>query len=131
VIAEASGTQLHVVHEESVPSPWYHNLVWSPSGDRLLFSQTPRSRCDVLSAASELRLVDISTGRVTTTAAVPGIRPIRVSPDGDGILFTTVDDSQVGTERYRGLWSMDTDGSHMQLLVPNTVFGDWQPFLGQ
>jgi Tol biopolymer transport system component len=129
VIAEATGTELKVVHEESLPSPWYDNLVWSPSGDRLLFSRTPRSQCDFRSAASELRQVDISTGRVTTIAAVPGIRPIRLSPDGDRILFATWDDSQAA--RYTGLWSIDTDGSRMQLLVPNTGFGDWQPLLGQ
>ena len=32
-----------------------------------------------------------------------------------------------GAERNTGLWSMDADGSHMQLLVPDTGRGDWQP----
>lgn len=125
VIAEAGGTMLQVVHEESAPSPWYSDFVWSPSGDRLLFSWTPRSECDFLSAASELRLVDVGTGQVTTLATGPGFWPIRFSPEGDRILFWTRDD-----EGSTGLWSMDADGSHMQLLAPNTNDGDWQPLPG-
>lgn len=121
VIAEASGTVLQVIHEESAPIPWYHDLVWSPAGDRVLFVRTPVSDAGYPSAASELRLVDIGIGQVTTIAA-ERIRPIRFSPEGDRILFSTWDD--VGST---GLWSMDADGSHMQLLVPNTDWGDWQP----
>ena len=126
VIAEASGTVLQVVREESAPIPYYHDLVWSPSGDRVLFGWTPGSEDGIgLHAASELRLVDIGTGQVTTIAAEPGVTPIRFSPEGDRILFSTWDD-----EGYTGLWSMDADGSHMQLLVPDTGLGDWEPFTG-
>lgn len=129
VITEASGTVLQIVHEESAPSPSYANLVWSPSGDRVVFSWTPRGEDGyaVDDASSELRQVDIGSGQVTTIAAKPGFRPIRFSPDGDRILFAAWDGSQVGEERYTGLWSVNADGSHMQLLVPNTGFGDWQP----
>ena len=113
------------VREESAPIPFLHDLVWSPSGDRVLFGWTPGSEDGIfLHAASELRLVHIGTGQGTTIAAEPGITPIRFSPEGDRILFSTWDDG------YTGLWSMDADGSHMQLLVPDTGLGDWELLTG-
>jgi Tol biopolymer transport system component len=126
VIAEASGTVLQVFHEESAPSPYYWYFVWSPSGDRVLFTWDPRTEDGgAFDAAQELRQLDVGSGQATTIAAEPGIRAIRFSPDGDRILFTTFDSSN-----YTGLWSMNTDGSDMQLLVPDTGFGDWQPHPG-
>lgn len=126
VIAEASGAVLQVVHEESAPSPYYWYLVWSPSGDRVLFTWCSRTAdgC-AFDADQELRQLDVRSGQATTIAAAPGIRAIRFSPDGDRILFTAFDGSN-----YTGLWSMNTDGSDMQLLVPDTGFGDWQPHPG-
>ena len=128
VIAEASGTVLQVVHEESGPSPFYWYLVWSPSGDRVLFSRVPRGADgDAISDAAELRQIDVASGHVTTLAAFEsGIRAIRLSPDGDRILFTTGDGS--GSP---GLWSMNADGSDVQLHVSDTGFGDWQPHPGE
>ena len=130
VIAEASGTVLQVVHEESVPGPWYWHLVWSPSGDRVLFSRVPRGADgNPISDATELRQVDVDSGHVTTLAAFEsGIRAIRFSPDGDRILFTTVEESE-GVSPKR-LWSMNADGSDVQLHVSDTGFGDWQPHPG-
>lgn len=127
VIAEASGTVLQIVDEELIPGPWYWYLVWSPSGDRVVFSRVPRGADgDSISDAIELRQVDVDSGQVTTLAAFEsGIRAIRFSPDGDRILFTTVEESE-GVSPQR-LWSMYADGSDVQLLVPNTGFGDWQP----
>jgi Tol biopolymer transport system component len=126
VIAEADGTVLQVVGDDSADT-WYDSLVWSPSGDRVLFSRESLSGADFPQAASELRMVDIGTGQVTTIAAEPGIRPIRFSPEGDRILFSTGGD--LGPTE---LWSIDTDGSHMRLLVRNPVHvaGDWQPVTG-
>jgi Tol biopolymer transport system component len=130
VIAEASGTVLQIVDEEPTPNPWYWYLVWSPSGDRVVFSRVPRGiDGDPISDAIELRQVDVDSGQVTTLAAFDsGIRAIRFSPDGDRILFTTVEESE-GVSPQR-LWSMNADGSDTQLLVPNTGFGDWQPHPG-
>jgi len=131
VIADASGAVLLVIHEDTAPSPWYRDLVWSPSGGRILFGRDLRtSDGGAVEAASELRQIDIGTGEVTTIAAKPGIKPIRFSPDGDRILFATWDGSHVGQERYTGLWRVDADGSHAQLMVPNAGFGDWQPLPG-
>jgi len=125
VIAEANGTVLQVVHDESAPSEYGH-LVWSPSGDRVLFTWTARTEDgDAANASQELRQVEIGSGHVTVIAAEPAIQAIRFSADGDQILFTTSDDG------YTGLWSINADGSDMQLLVPNTGFGDWQPHPGE
>lgn len=60
-----------------------------------------------------------SVARVTTITATPGVRPIRVSPDGDRILLSTHDG-----QNYTELWSIDADGSNTDL-VPNAE-GDWQ-----
>jgi hypothetical protein len=123
VIAEAGGTVLQVIQEESGPAPWYHDLIWSPSGDRLLFGVTPVWDDGYPSAATELRQIEVGSGAVTTLAAEPGITPIRFLPDGDRILYSTHDDQFVPI----GLWSMEADGSNPQLLVAGTAFGDWQP----
>jgi Tol biopolymer transport system component len=121
VIAEAGGTVLQVVHEDSAPNPWYWSPVWSPSGDRVLFTGTPVTE----EGDQQLRQVDVASGLVTTITAEPGIRAIRFSPNGDRILFTTWDSSD-----NTSLWSINTDGSDRQLLVPNTDFADWQPHPG-
>jgi Tol biopolymer transport system component len=123
VIEDADGTVLRVVHQEALPSPWYHDLVWSPAGDHLLFDVTPVSDAGYPSAATELRRVAVDTGDVTAIAVEPGIQPIRFSPEGDRILYSTRDADFTPI----GLWSMDADGSNAQLLVPGTAFGDWQP----
>lgn len=120
VIAESSGTVIQVVHEE--PIPYYSHLLWSPSGDRVLFTQTPFSDAGYPSADSQLRQVDVGTGDVSTLAAEPGVSPIRFSPEGDRILVSTWD-----ADDTTGLWSIDADGSDMQLVVSGTYFGDWQP----
>jgi Tol biopolymer transport system component len=123
VIAEAGGTVLQVVHDEALPGPWYHDLVWSPSGDRLLFGETPVWDDGYPNVATQLRQIDVETGEVTTIAAEPLITPIRFSPEGDRILYSTRDADFAPI----GLWSMDADGSNAQLLVAGTAVGDWQP----
>lgn len=133
VIAEADGTVLQDVHDESA-DVWYDSPVWSPSGDRVLFSWTPlvdigRGAEILPHTVSELRVLDIGTGQVTTLAAEPGISPIGFSAEGDRILFSTRDlDGPVVVNE--ALWSMDADGSDPHLLVPNTTSGEWQPVTG-
>ena len=124
VIAEADGTVLQVIDDDS----WYESVVWSPSGDRVLFSWTP-----LVDIGPELRLVDIGTGQVTTLASEPGISPLGFSAEGDRILFSTrgFDEGPDGPIVVDGaLWSMNADGSDPQLLVPNTTWGQWQPVTG-
>jgi Tol biopolymer transport system component len=87
----------------------------------VLFTGTPVTE----EGDQQLRQVDVASGLVTTITAEPGIRAIRFSPNGDRILFTTWDSSD-----NTSLWSINTDGSDRQLLVPNTDFADWQPHPG-
>ena len=124
VIAEADGTVLHVIDDDS----WYEGVVWSPSGDRVLYSSAPLG-----GSGADLRKVDIGTGQVTTLASEPGILPLGFSAEGDRILFSTrgFDEGPDGPVVVdSGLWSMNADGSDPQLLVPNTTWGEWQPITG-
>jgi Tol biopolymer transport system component len=73
----------------------------------------------------ELRVVDVTSGAVTTLASGSGVDHlgvIRFSPGGDRILFSRSDANYVGTS----LWSVNVDGSDAQLLVTGTGWGDWQ-----
>ena len=123
VIADADGTELQVLTDRSddgsdVVGGW-HNLVWSPLGDRLAYTWSTNGG----SPAAELRVLDISSGTEAAIAAEPGIRPLAFSPDGDRILFTTRDVNGDPT----GLWSIGADGSDKQLLVRGSGRGEWQP----
>ncbi len=129
VIADADGTELRVVpypdslEDGTVDNVFLHNLIWSPSGDRVAFTWTPLDvNGSSVERAAELRVLDVASGIVRTAAAKRSIRPIRFSPDGDRILFAT-DGGVDGT----GLWSVDADGSDVQLVVPGAGWGDWQP----
>ena len=126
-ITEADGTVLQQVVPEDSPDAAViiHNPVWSPTGDRVLFIHTSAELSES-PATSEIREVDIRTGQEATLAMAPEIWLIGFSPEGDRILFATRD-NQTDT---RGLWSMDADGSHQQLLVPGTIWGEWQPLTG-
>ena len=71
-------------------------------------------------------MVDVLTGRETSLAAAPGLDSVHViafSPEGDRILFSRLDANYSATS----LWSVRVDGSDVQLLVPGTDWGDWQP----
>ncbi len=126
VIADADGTELQVLTDRSDGPTGglghWSNLVWSPRADRLAFSWT--TGIGGSTVASELRVLDVSSGEVTTIiAAEPGVRPLAYSPEGDRILYTTRDVNRDPT----GLWSISVDGSGRQLLVPGSARGDWQP----
>jgi Tol biopolymer transport system component len=116
VIAKADGTKLRVLDEatDSV-SP-----VVSPTGDRVAFTWSPAS-----GGSSEVRVVDVATGTVTTlsrsTKYYPANPTIRFSPEGDRVLFSRTD---AGGET--SLWSIRVDGSDARRLVSGTDWGDWQ-----
>jgi Tol biopolymer transport system component len=124
-ITEADGAVLQQVVPNDAPDApvIIHDPVWSPAGDRVLFIQTAAERIEGSPAASEIREMDIATGRVLTLATAPEIWLIGFSPDGDRILYATRD-NQAETE---GLWSMEANGSHQRLLVPGTIRGEWRP----
>ena len=132
VIAESGGTELRVlpganVDPESGPAEgeYHENPIWSPTGDTVAYSWS-RRRPNFETAgppylASELRLVDVATGAVTTLAAARGnlpIWPLGFSPDGDRILFGQGAD-------VRSMWSVNADGSGARMLVASTDVGDW------
>ena len=136
VIANADRTELRVLPgaviaasgEQQGPSYW--SPVVSPAGDRVAFIWSPSSVADQTSDPSssiyELRVVDVASGAVTTLARRTGViplYPIKFSPEGDRILFSGSDGTDVGAS----LWSVDIDGSDPQQLVTGTGWGDWQP----
>ncbi len=74
---------------------------------------------------SELRVIDVASGTVTTLARETeevSIGAITFSPGGDRILYSTADANGVGTS----LDSVHVDGSGPQVLVTGTGWGDWQ-----
>ena len=128
VIADADGTELLRIspraQDGTVGFVDYLDLVWSPSSDQVAFSWYPvdTSGYSVVSAFT-LQVLDVSSEDLTTLAAEPGIVPIRFSAEGDQLLVATHDANYAGT----GLWSLTVDSSDLQMLVPGTAWGDWQP----
>ena len=123
VVAAADGSRARVL----VPNPngvWVGNAAWSPTGNRIAFdAQTVPETTAIGSPATELRVVDVATGAVTSlTAGGASDQVIKFSPDGDRILF-----SRTNTNSVSSLWSINADGSDPQLLVNGTGTGDWQP----
>jgi Tol biopolymer transport system component len=126
VIADAKGTELQVLtYRNQWDDPngevvFFNHIVWSPLGDRVAYTWTTMTN-DAVPVASELRVLDLSSGDETTLAAEAGIGgPFAYSPEGDRILYSRGVDGEVG------LWSIAADGSDAQLLVPGADWGDWQ-----
>jgi Tol biopolymer transport system component len=103
VVAAADGSHAQEVFGARVWKP-----VWSPAGDRIAFTSGKRT---------ELRVVDVATGTVTSLAEKDGseLSVLDFSPDGDRILFS----------RAESLWSVNADGSDLRRLVTGTGWGDW------
>jgi Tol biopolymer transport system component len=80
---------------------------------------------------TELRVIDLATGTVTSLAGMGGsdrLWVIEFSPEGDQILFSRTEDEGRGVS---SLWSIHADGSDPRRLVTGTnalspVWGDWQ-----
>jgi Tol biopolymer transport system component len=93
-------------------------FIWSPTSVAVQAS-------DPSSSIYELQVVDVASGTVTTLARETGavvLGPVRFSPEGDRILYSTSDTNDAGG----ALWSVKVDGSNPQLLVTGTTWGDWQ-----
>ena len=131
LIAEADGTEPRVLLQGARDTTtfaasggaYHDHPVWSPSDDRIAFSWSFFDRDSAnpdtpVQSAFELRVVEVSTGNVTTVAAGPEIQAITFSPEGDRILFRRTD--------VNSLWSVNADGSDTQRLVAGTSWGDWQ-----
>ena len=110
VVAAADGSHAQEVFEARV---W--KAVWSPTGDRIAFTGN----------GTELRVVDVATGTVTSLVETDGSDTLSVldfSPDGDRILFSRTEDQGTGAN---SLWSVNVDGSNLRRLVAGTDVGDW------
>jgi Tol biopolymer transport system component len=123
VVAAAEGSHAREVIDPGVPGRLM-NPVLSPTGDRIVFryAETP-----VFPHGSELRVIDVATGTVTSLVGKGGSdfqSVIEFSPDGDQILFYSTTDGGRGAT---SLWSVHADGSDPRLLVSGTDRGDWQP----
>jgi len=106
-----------------VPIGGWGGAAWSPTGDRIAFNAPTGGETTSMGPATELRVVDVATGTVTSlTAGGATDQVIKFSPDGDRILF-----SRTNTNNVSSLWSINADGSDPQLLVTGTGWGDWQP----
>ena len=120
-VAAADGSRARVL----VPQGgWDGNVAWSPTGDRIAFSAPTGGETTSMGPATELRVVDVATGTVTSLTAGGATyqNVIKFSPDGNRILF-----SRTNTNNVSSLWSINADGSDPQLLVTGTGTGDWQP----
>jgi hypothetical protein len=118
VVAAADGSHAR----EMVVARRLEDPVWSPSGDRIAFVYS-----ETAAFATELRIVDLATGTLTSLAGMDGsdwISVIEFSPKGDLILFSRTEDRSLGVS---SLWSVHADGSHPRRLVSGTAWGDWQP----
>jgi Tol biopolymer transport system component len=117
-VAAADGSRARVLVRGVV-----NEAVWSPTGDRIAFDvPTGEARTD-MGPATELRVVDVASGKVTTlTGAGSYKQAISFSPDGARILF-----SKTSTSDVSSLWSINADGSDPRRLVSGTFWGEWQP----
>jgi Tol biopolymer transport system component len=121
VVAAADGSDPRHLVERWVRSP-----VWSPTGDRIAFTWGAHPG----SNATELRVLDVATGRMTVLVEAGGSvmlsgaasAPVEFSPEGDRILFFGTEED--GTGAY-SLWSVNVDGSNLRRLVAGTASGDW------
>jgi Tol biopolymer transport system component len=110
VVAAADGS-----HAQEVFGARVWKAVWSPSGDRIGFTGN----------GTELRVVDVATGTVTSLVETDGSDTLSVldfSPDGDRIIFSRTEDQGTGAN---SLWSVNVDGSNLRRLVAGTDWGDW------
>jgi hypothetical protein len=104
--------------------------VWSPSSNVIVFEVEvgggstvyPTPSGVAYPPPSDIRMVDLATGAVTTLVRAPDLcSPIEFSPDGTRLLF-----SRTNWQGRDSLWSVGLDGSAPQLLVAGTTWGDWQ-----
>ncbi len=119
VVAAADGSNPRVLIPTGAENP-----VWSPTGDRIAFDSATGVGTTDMGPATELRVVDVARGTVTSLAGKGGADALRVitfSPEGDRMLFSRTDAKGVSS-----LWSVHADGSYPQLVVAGTDSGDWE-----
>jgi Tol biopolymer transport system component len=118
-VAAADGSQARILIPARV-----EDAAISPAGDQVAFAYRTFGERKGLGPATELRVVDVSSGTVTRLAGMDGqdyFGVIEFSPEGDQILY-----SRTNADGESSLWSVRLDGSDPHLLVVGTVWGDWQ-----
>jgi Tol biopolymer transport system component len=121
VVAEADGSNPQVVFRGDVAG-LPGSLVWSPTGDRIVFTS---NRGSGGWRPNQLRVLDLATGTVTLLAEADGsdhLEVIDFSPEGDRIHFSRMDYQGAG---MGSLWSVNADGSDPRRLITGTAWGDW------
>jgi Tol biopolymer transport system component len=121
IVAEPDGSHARVLIHSGAQRSW--GFAWSPTADRIAFESRTGGGKTVM-GPTELRMVDVATGRVTSLVGTGGadtLAVIEFSPVGDQILFT-----RTGAKGVTSLWSVHADGSDPHLLVAAADWGDWQ-----
>jgi Tol biopolymer transport system component len=131
-VAAADGSHARILIPVGVQASQDQDLAWSPTGDRIvLASLTGHAETD-WGPATELHLVDMATGTVTSLAGQNGYDTLRVvefSPEGDRILFSRTvarPGAETNAEFVSSLWSVNADGSDARMLVTAAGQGGWQ-----
>ena len=125
VVAAGDGSRSATLVSQAVVSgePPFWSLAWSRAADRIAFAATTGGQTNY-GSVSDLRLVDVATGAVTSLRVGRGTDALDViaySPEGDWILFSRADASDA-----RSVWVVRTDGSDARQLVTASDEGDWQ-----
>lgn len=112
VMAEDGRGDRRVAHRNGGSS-----LAWTPDGRALVFDETERHR--LFSTRSDLRMVDVETGRVRKLTRGLRAREPDVSPDGRTIVFVLQEPD--GSE----LALLDLDGSGLRELTRSEPGAQW------
>jgi hypothetical protein len=118
-IVDADGQNLRQLSSSKLPARLPD---WSPDGSRIVFTSFVSTRLQTTQDVYTVRPDWTDLRRLTTGGDTIGAT---WTPDGR-ILFATGcrGDPCAGNG---GLWTMDADGSNVQLLVPGSGDGAWQP----
>ncbi len=124
-------------HARMGPSPAKYSPVtvdswdrprWSPAGDEIAFVASQDDgdgNGTLVGDPTAIRLIDVASGSTSILVQRgPGISMgiLAFSPEGDRILFSMYRHEAGGGS----LWSVDTDGTGLRMLVDGTTAGDWQ-----
>jgi len=118
-LAASDGTRQQVLINATPGDILTGSPVWSAASDRVavVVNRAPGTRLD-----SDLYLVDVSTGSVSTLPRVNGRGVLGIlgfSPEGDRLLVSQ------DAESASALWSVNTDGSGARQLVAGASVGAW------
>lgn len=119
IVARRDGSEREDVQRHWAP---IDDVVWSPTGDLMAFATGGPADP---SPASDLRLLDVSTGSVSVLMRGEQgteLRVIGFSPHGDRVLFSR---SSAANGGRASLWSVNVDGSDARLVIAGTVDGEW------